>query len=151
MRVFGGFDQSRGVVFLVTAGYVQTGDDHFQLRKEIVLEIETLFKDIYLDAAEKAEGVAVVLELPIDGSDFPELFLNARFVKSVGLKGCLGMVRDGPLGEAETAHVLGNLLEAFVAVTPVAVIVQGSLEVGPLNKARDITALGGGEFTAILA
>ena len=133
MRVFGGGNEALGVVLLITAGHVQAGDDHFQLRQKVILEIESFFEDVHLDAAEEAEGVAVVLKFPVNCGNFLELFLNARFVEAVGLKGCLGMVGDGPVGEAKAAHVFGNFLEALMAVAPIAVVVQGSFEVGPLN------------------
>ena len=77
---------------------MQAGDDHFQLRQKVILEIESFFEDVHLDAAEEAEGVAVVLKFLVNRGNFLELFLYARFVEAVGLKGCLRMVGDGPVG-----------------------------------------------------
>ena len=151
VRVLGRGNEALGVAFLITAGHVEAGDDHFQLRQEVVLEIEALFEDVHLDAAEEAEGVAVVLKFLVNRGNFLELFFNTRFVEAVGLKGCLGMVGDGPLGDAEAAHVFGDFLEAFMAVAPIGVIVQRAFEVGPFNEARDVSVLRGVEFTAILA
>ena len=151
IRVFGGGNEALGVVLLITAGHGVGGDDHFQVRPEGGLEIESFFEYVHLDAAEEAKGVAVVLKLLVNRGNFLELFFNTRFVEAVGLKGCLGMVGDCPLGEAEAAHLFGDFLDAFMAVAPIAVIVQRAFEVGPFNEAREVSVLRGVEFTAILA
>jgi hypothetical protein len=61
------------------------------------------------------------------------------------------MVGDGPVGTAEAAHVIGDLLERAAAVTPIRVVVERALEVGPPEEAGQRTAFGRRGTAAVLA
>ena len=61
------------------------------------------------------------------------------------------MIGDGPVSAPQFAHVRGDILQGVPAITPVRVVVQRALEIGPFDELRQLVLFRRGKLTLVLA
>lgn len=147
--VLSGADEAFGVFGFVVGGDVEAGDDKIQLGQEVIVEVESIAEDVDLGTGQESEVVALVFEPAIEVPDGADLLAQSFRVKSVGLEGGAGVVGDGPVSQAERSGQVEGFLEGHVAIAPGGVVVEGTLEVGPFEQARDGPFFGGFELAQI--
>ena len=131
---------------------MQARDHDVQLRQQLVGKIEfAVGQNVHFAAGEKPEIAPCRGDLFVDFFHRLELVAQARGVEAVGDERRFRVIGDGPVSAPQFAHVRGDVLQGVPAITPVRVVVQRALEIGPFDELWQLVLFRRGKLALVLA